>query len=104
MLICLKIYDNMLTERFKFQKNIYFREIRKRTIIKSTGFKYFLQSTKSVTIQRVKGNSKKHSPLDLENFDSHTFSLIQSSRGAKNKNKPKKSNVKEMLGFIGGEK
>ncbi|ELD65947.1 hypothetical protein A193_04792, partial [Escherichia coli KTE234] len=23
---------------------------------------------------------------------------------AKNKNKPKKSNVKEMLGFIGGEK
>ena len=38
-------------------KNIHFREIRKRTTIKGTGLKHFLQSTKPVTIQRDKSNS-----------------------------------------------
>ena len=64
-------------------KNIHFREIRKRTTIKGTGLKHFLQSTNPLQYKEIKATVRSVARWTWKNFDSHTFSQIQSNR-AKN--------------------
>ncbi|MGG7413273.1 replication initiation protein, partial [Escherichia coli] len=87
-----------------FKKISTFEKFENELLLKAQGLNTFCNPLNPLQYKELKATARSIARWTWKNFDSHTFSLIQSSRGAKNKNKPKKSNVKEMLGFIGGEK
>ena len=87
-----------------FKKISTFEKFENELLLKAQGLNTFCNPLNPLQYKELKATARSIDRWTWKNFDSNTFSLIQSSRGAKNKNKPKKSNVKEMLGFIGGEK
>ena len=87
-----------------FKKISTFEKFENELLLKAQSLNTFCNPLNPLQYKELKATARSIARWTWKNFDSHTFSLIQSSRGAKNKNKPKKSNVKEMLGFIGGEK
>ena len=87
-----------------FKKISTFEKFENELLLKAQGLNTFCNPLNPLQYKELKATARSIARWTWKNFDSHTFSLIQSSRGAKNKNKPNKSNDKEMLGFIGGEK